>query len=263
MNLRHGELGRLVRRCRYLRNLGMWDLKSLNLGNGELRGGNDFGLNGGQGKLRCLDLRGDYLGRLGSLMRLTLGHLRRLLPGHHSGVLDGWERSRDRSRQRGQAGRLLDRRWSLGSPGLGWSWSPLFRQNWHRGRGGGRRYRGDHGVGRSGVKWSPNGCLYLGSCRRGGCSDLRPADDGSRDGGQSRGGDGDVHRRRGEDLGGARCSHGCDGRKGGADSLYKVLGWSENLVCDLERGSRRRRQRRGRGLNHTRGGSADELRAGG
>lgn len=73
MNLRHGELGRLVLRCRYLgdlRNLGMWNLKSLNLGNRELRSGNDFGLNGGHGKLRGLDVGGCYLGRLGSLMRL-------------------------------------------------------------------------------------------------------------------------------------------------------------------------------------------------
>lgn len=133
MNLRHGELGRLVLRCRYLgdlRNLGMWNLKSLNLGNGELRSGNDFGLKRGQGKLGCLDLRGCgcYLGHLGSLMRLTLGHRcsrdwGELLPGRHSGVLDlrfwlsgGRERSRDggggqdRSRRGGQAGRrsLLD-----------------------------------------------------------------------------------------------------------------------------------------------------------
>lgn len=123
MNLR--ELGRLVLRRRNLGHLGnLRNLKSLNLGYGELRSGNYFGLNLGQRKRRRLHLRGGrYLGNLGNLVRLDLRYLRRgdrgglllLLLGDRGEVLNwGFRWSNDRERRQGRGG-CQDRGRSSGS----------------------------------------------------------------------------------------------------------------------------------------------------
>lgn len=116
------------------------------MGHGELGGGNDFGLNRGQGKRRWLDLRRCYLGRLDLGDWLLVDGSGMLNRGFR--LSNDSERSgdgggnRDRVLCRGEAfggddGLLLDRllmswRRCLGcGPGLRQSWWSLFSQNWN------------------------------------------------------------------------------------------------------------------------------------